>query len=539
MAKSFEMKFYSNRSPKKGYTWETPPEPIPENQIEETLEADFIVVGGGISGLAAAARCSSKGLSGILIDKNRKMVALAGQIAAINTKIMAEKGVHIDPKRFAADWLKVSGSRVEEELLWIFINRSAEGFEWMMSLTEGGVDSNIFVSYKGPMFGEYLGTHHIFNKPGSKYTNFGGGMLACEILEKEFLKNGGQLYRGTAAEQLEKDADGRVIAAIAKGADGKYRRYKGKKAVILATGDASDDREMLAAFCPIGLRPALQIPRRGNKGDGQKMAYWAGAVLDNPEWAPTLHALGYSGHQFFFLHVNQLGNRFMNEDTWMQAKSVRCLMQPGGDFAFTVFDSKYLDEIAERWELLGGQGMAPMSMMGDEFDRAGLEDDINRFVTGNERRYGDIEDEENTDAEKAPVKEKLINGFKADTIEELAQQLDVPAENLVKTVARYNELVAAGDDTDFGKRAIMLTPLVKPPFYALRWGPALLDVFGGALINKQLNVVGADSHPIPGLYAVGNAAGGMYAVDYPLLLNGNSYGRALAYAMQLGDVLSD
>ena len=30
----------------------------------------------------------------------------------------------------------------------------------------------------------------------------------------------------------------------------------------------------------------------------------------------------------------------------------------------------------------------------------------------------------------------------------------------------------------------------------------------------------------------------MYAVDYPLLLNGNSYGRALAYAVQLGDVLA-
>ena len=40
------------------------------------------------------------------------------------------------------------------------------------------------------------------------------------------------------------------------------------------------------------------------------------------------------------------------------------------------------------------------------------------------------------------------------------------------------------------------------------------------------------------MYAVGNAAGGMYAVDYPLLLNGNSYGRALAYAMQIADVLS-
>ena len=66
----------------------------------------------------------------------------------------------------------------------------------------------------------------------------------------------------------------------------------------------------------------------------------------------------------------------------------------------------------------------------------------------------------------------------------------------------------------------------------------LLDVFGGAQVDATLNVIGYDCKPIPGFYAVGNAAGGMYAVDYPLLLNGNSYGRALAYAMQIADVLS-
>ena len=130
------------------------------------------------------------------------------------------------------------------------------------------------------------------------------------------------------------------------------------------------------------------------------------------------------------------------------------------------------------------------------------------------------------------------NAFCADTIEELAEKMDVPAENLRDTVDRYNEIVASGDDTDFGKRARLLTSIEKPPFYALKWGPMLLDVFGGAQIDSSLNVIGADSAPIPGLYAVGNAAGGMYAVDYPLLLNGNSYGRALAYAMQLADVLS-
>ena len=57
-----EMKFYSNRSPKKGYSWETPPQPIPEDQIAETVTTEVLVIGGGISGLAASARCVDKGL---------------------------------------------------------------------------------------------------------------------------------------------------------------------------------------------------------------------------------------------------------------------------------------------------------------------------------------------------------------------------------------------------------------------------------------------------------------------------------------------
>jgi succinate dehydrogenase/fumarate reductase flavoprotein subunit len=531
MSKNLEMKFYSSLSAKKGYSWETPPAPISESQIAETLEADVVIIGGGISGLAAAARCTAKGLSGIVVDKNSRLVALAGQVAAVNTKAMAEKGIVIDKKQLAADWLKVSGSRVQEELLWIFINRSAEGFEWMLELAEDAVDVSVYVGYKGPMFNEYLGTHHVFKKPeNTKYTQFGGGTLVCEIFEKEFLKNGGRLFRSTAAEQLEEDATGRVVACIAKGEDGKYRRYKGTKAVVLATGDCSDDHEMLEAFCPIGLRPARQFPRKGNKGDGQKMAYWAGAVLDNPEWAPTLHALGYSGYQFFYLHVNQLGKRFMNEDTWMQAKSIRCLMQPGGDYAFTIMDSKYLDEISERWDLLGGQGMSPLSVVGDKFNRDALEQDIERTVGNGKTPSGTAPPDAFPDGPP--------NGIKANTLEELAAWMDVPADALKATIERYNEIVASGDDTDFGKRKEMLTPIDKPPFFALKWGPALLDVFGGALTNGNLNVLGSDSNPIPGLYAVGNAAGGMYAIDYPLLLNGNSYGRALAYAMQLADSLA-
>ncbi len=508
-----ELKFYSYRSPKKGYSWETPPEPIPEAEIAETLTAEVLVIGGGISGLAASARCVDRGLTVIEIDKTEKTLALAGQIAAVNSRVMAEKGIYIDKKTLAADWLKMSGSRIQEELLWIFLNRSAEGFHWLLDLAGDCVDVDVYEAYKGPMFSEYPGTHHIhLKKDSNKYKARFSGPLACEILETFLKEKGGTLLRKTRALYLEKDETGRVTGCIAQCEDGKHRRFQGTKAVVLATGDCSENKEMLEAFCPIGLRAPATFRRPGNTGDGQKMAYWAGAALDNPEWAITLHALGYSGYQGFFLHVNRLGKRFMNEDTWMQAKSIRCLMQPGGDYAWSVLDGKYLDEMADRFSELGGQGMMPLSVVGDSFDRENME----RFM----QRHLDAG-----------------NAVKADTLEELAEKMDVPVENLLATVKRYNELVAQGDDVDFGKRTRLLTSVEKAPFYAVKWGPMLLDVFGGAQVDNRLNVLGPDCRPIPGFYAVGNAAGGMYAVDYPLLLNGNSYGRALAYAMQLADAL--
>ena len=112
-----ELKFYSYRSPKKGYSWETPPAKIPESEIVETVTTEVLILGGGISGLAGGARCADKGLKVIVLDKREKTLALAGQIAAVNSRVMAEKGIVIDKKMLAADWLKMSGSRVQEDLL--------------------------------------------------------------------------------------------------------------------------------------------------------------------------------------------------------------------------------------------------------------------------------------------------------------------------------------------------------------------------------------------------------------------------------------
>jgi succinate dehydrogenase/fumarate reductase flavoprotein subunit len=129
------------------------------------------------------------------------------------------------------------------------------------------------------------------------------------------------------------------------------------------------------------------------------------------------------------------------------------------------------------------------------------------------------------------VRDGLANGLikKADSPAELARLIGVQEETFVGTIARYNELVARGEDIDFGKRPELLYPIRRPPFYAAKFGPAMLAVTGGLYVDTKLRVVDGDFAPIPGLYAVGNVAGGLYGVDYPTIIPGNSHGRAVTW----------
>ena len=503
-------------------TWAKRPDQIPEDQIAETVETEVLIIGGGIAGMAAGARCTDLGQKCIILEKYHGIVARGAHIACVTSPVMEKLGVKIDKAQFARDWMHICGSRVNEELLWLYLNNCSDAVKWMTDLGGDDVELHLFGGrYKGPDFTEYDGTHYLIRKPEStRYKSRGGAQLMCEIMQDHCLEGeGNRIIRKTEAKYLEKDG-GRVVSCIALCEDGKYRRYRGTKAVILATGDIGSNPDMLRTFCPMGLTLkrngyAPQVPdpdhpgtKKGlNTGDGHRMAYWAGGQFETPSWALCMHLLAYSIYVFFFLFVNRQGKRFMNEDTWVQAKAVRCAMQPQGEFAFTVFDSKWFGELRDRIEITGGQFTEPlMTEYGYQWsDDNGIDKQIERYV-------------------------KNGTAFKADTIEELAEQMGVPVETFRATVDRYNELYEKGEDVDFGKRAELLTSITEPPFYAVKWGPALLNVHGGMIIDTDMRVLDDDNKPIPGLYAIGNVAGGLYGVDYPLLWNGNSHSRAITWA---------
>jgi hypothetical protein len=126
----------------------------------------------------------------------------------------------------------------------------------------------------------------------------------------------------------------------------------------------------------------------------------------------------------------------------------------------------------------------------------------------------------------------------ADTIEELAKKLGLPPDALKATVDRYNKLVYAGEDKDYGKEKHRLSPLDKPPFYGAKTTGRVLCTMDGIQINTHLNAIDTEGNPIPGLYVIGNDSGGYFANEYPNLVTGMACGRTVTFGRLVGQQLA-
>lgn len=510
-------------------TWSfmVPPEPIPADQITETKENDIIVVGAGMSGLTTAVAAAEKGGKVTLFSASSAPISRGGSNYARNSKVMEELKVEpFNPVPFYYHEMRAASFAIDQRKWMRGYNESEEAMNWMIDIaSEAGLsvilerDNNFDL---GPHYA------HAFSTLGDSAMVSTGQQGAVEALEKKALEYGVEIVYDMKAEQLIREDGGRVTGVVASKINGSgegYVQFNGKY-IVLATGDYSLDKEMLACYCPEALDVVGfdQVETDYNTsfqmggiygGDGQKMGLWIGAAWQRAEAAPMYQGGWGGGHEplgfHWGLNVNTRAERYQREDVSAPYTAHHLLSQPDMK-AFGIWTKNYPQAIIDRgqeWFLFGSDYTLPPKT---------AEEMIQIWDAG---------------AEEGSY-------FKADTLEDLAKQLELDPAKLKETVAHYNELVKAGEDTDFYKDPTYLVEIEETgPYYAAVNTCTFMTIMGGLRTSADMEVCDENDEPIPGLFNVGCMIGDMYANEYNFAIPGNSYGiNCLTFGYTLGHRLA-
>ena len=514
------------------------PAPIDAADIKETVDADIVIIGSALSGLCACRAAVENGAKNIVvIEKADTWQCRSNQFGTIGGKIQEDLGIKIDRNAAVGQLMKECGYRPNQRILNLWADNSGEAFDWFLAPMEGKYvvenESDPYDVDEGHL--SVRKTH--WPEPDNSHTedDFYPIFSDCQItlptmapwveaIYNICVEAGVTFKFSTWARQLVRENnEGPVTGVICQDVDGNYSQVNASKAVLLATGDFAGNKDMMSYYVPWATRFASIFPNRDaagdptNTGDGQCMGMWIGAKMEDGPLAPMTHHLGGPLGMDAFLLTDVNGDRFVNEDVGGQPFQNQLSRLPKKT-AWQVFDSEWPNQLQYM-----DCGHGNVSWYVDDDKVPGGSYGRNAYISQamfDEAMSGDA-------------------GVQADTIEELAEKMGVPVEEFCATIERYNELAKKGVDEDFGKRADRMFAIENPPFYGYKLTDTVLLVcMGGLETTVDFEVLDTNDDVIPGLYAVGNAQGGRFLVDYPLPCPGISHGMAMTHGMLVGRILA-
>ncbi|ALU70745.1 3-ketosteroid-delta-1-dehydrogenase [Rhodococcus erythropolis R138] len=311
------------------------------------------------------------------------------------------------------------------------------------------------------------------------------------------------MHLNTTLEELVVE-DGSVVGAVVE-QGGRRRTIRARRGVILAAGGFEQNETLRAEFgVPGSALDTMGCP--GNLGKAHQAAIAVGADTDlmgEAWWSPGLtHPDGRSAFALWFtggIFVDDNGRRFVNESA------------PYDRLGRSVIEHMRARKVT-----------TPYWMIYDN-------------------REGAVPPVKAPNVPMAQTEQYVDAGLwkSAQTLEDLAAQIDVPAAELVQTVKRFNESAATGVDTDFGRGdtaydrafsegASPLVPIDQGPFHAAAFGISDLGTKGGLRTDATGRVLKADGTAIAGLYAAGNTMAAASGTTYPG--GGNPIGASMLFS---------
>ena len=531
-------KGYINDAEGKNLTTQAPAGPswlgsapeIAESDITETIDTEVVVVGCRTGGLPAVISAAENGAKVLGIEQMSSIATPREDLGAINSRYQLAAfeefpQFEIDKMEAMEDIVRYANGFVNYDLIKLWADESGAMIDWIADIVERNGEFKMW--FEGSIGTENTGardkawaTGHSPEKlTDDEAVTFG----TC--LRDYAIELGAEFRYDTMLVKCEQNSDGRVTGVICQdGNDLHYIRVNASKGVILATGGYVSNTEMVEARQAWNNRLKINVPVGGScTGDGIKAAMWCGASIDPLGCAVTFNRAcckpdevagsDLKGKWFWFgeqpfLKVNLNGKRFCNESGPYDYMLHSAYMQPYHTYV-DIWDSDYVEQVKQLNEVgccrlypfdNGAPSNMPVSLMGKKFEE--LEE------------AGYIQ--------------------KADTMEELAEKLNLPVEATVETWNRYNMFAEQGKDEDYNKEPYRLTSLTHPPYYGVRTGSWFLATIDGISINTDMHAVDEAGKQIEGLFMVGNDSGGFFSVSYPNLMTGLAAGRTMTFGRRAG-----
>ena len=479
------------------------------------VSADFVTIGAGTAGLAAAVSALDHGASVILLEENVDIgghgMCSGGNVhLGGGTSNQRKHGVEDSAERVYQDWVRhdhMQSRYSDRDLVRAFADENAPTFEFLI---ENGVQFQDHLvgptgasqvrrqqrTVQWPVAGERV-THH--------ETRVGSGLVRA--LEKSARAKGAQVLLRHKMTSIvrESPSAGRVLGVTAVH-DGRTVNVRALKGLLVATGGSTSNVNLRRTFDP-RLTEEYQVagePWSRQSGDGELAAMAVGASLwgtanQTVEAGIAISKTRHIGCQWGYSSL-----------IWQPNARIFDLARASG---LTVTDwqdvilvnqlgRRFWSETDARYDFFA----AAMADTGDESKRNG---------GGPIWAVFDHDAVEREEWDPRPPNVDPDGFFyTADTIAELAaaianpfQAKPMPAAVLEETVARYNRFVDAGEDADFGKPNPRYK-LQTPPFYAAWSTPILHDSLTGLRTNPRAQVIDIHGDVIPGLYCAGESQGG-------------------------------
>lgn len=444
---------------------------------------DVVIVGAGLSGQAAAAEAVSKGLKPLVVEKGRTTGGSGNYVEgifAVETPMQKAQGIDIKKEDILHEEQEFSHFEADTLIWKDYINQSAENVAWLEKLG---------VKFKGvATLGAGLNTWHMFD---------GLGNHAIHNAIEPFAKKHGAEYITSASVKELVSNNNEITGVVIEEYETKKKQKIATKAVILASGGYLNNKKLLEKYSNKNANRIVPMNSGKSDGSGIQLGWsvdakkfgmgmammFGGQIKEDkvPSYKYWKTDIGLATCEMAPLWVNEIGDRFVDESVfriWSHAGNAIIRQEK----VYAILDQGTIDKFAEK-EL--PRSLKPLS------DRTKL-DKLKEMI-------------------KAAEDRNLSFLTKADSIEELAEKLDLP--DLSKTIRQYNVAAENGEDTEFEKPSNYLQSIEKGPFYAFELGVGAYCTIGGLRVNRKNQVLNEKGRPITGLYAVGSDASGVLVGD--------------------------